>query len=50
MAADAGLYPPGQYVASLAIDLAMAISTGAPTLLTATSSIAGDDAVPRWPA
>jgi hypothetical protein len=46
----AGLHPTGEYVASLVIDLAMASSTGAPTLLTATVSIAGDDAALRWPA
>jgi hypothetical protein len=50
MDAEAGLHPHGEYVASLVIDLAMANSTGAPTLLTATVSIAGDDAALRWPA
>ena len=46
----AGLHPTGEYVASLVIDFAMGSSTGAPMLLTATVSIAGDDAALRWPA
>ena len=44
MDAEGGVDPHGEYVASLVIDLAIASSTGAPTLLTATISIAGDDA------
>lgn len=50
MDAEGGVACDGEYVASLVIDLAMASSTGAPTLLTATVSIAGDDAALRWPA
>jgi hypothetical protein len=43
----AGLHPHGENVGGLVIDLAMATSTGAPTLLTAKVSIAGDDAALR---
>ncbi|WLB24659.1 ParA family protein [Bradyrhizobium japonicum] len=39
-----GCIPHGEYVAGLVIDLAMVSSTGAPALLTATVSIAVDDA------
>lgn len=43
MDAEGGGASRWRYVASLVIALAMASSTGAPTLLTATVSIAGDD-------
>src|SRR4051812_17045361 len=48
MDAEGRVDPHGEYVASLLIDLAIASSKGAPTLLTVTISIAGDDAPSRW--
>jgi len=44
------LRPHGENVGSLAIDLGMATSTGAPMLLKATGSFERDDAALRWPA
>lgn len=46
----ARLHPHVEYVGRLVIDLAMATSRDLLILLTATISIAGDDAAPRWPA
>ncbi|MGY4567079.1 hypothetical protein ACVWY5_000148 [Bradyrhizobium sp. USDA 3256] len=45
-----GLHPHGESVGTLVIDLAMATSTGAPTLLTAIVSLVGHDPALRWPA